>query len=67
VDFTIDLVSRLGDAYTFDDLKVTVVDVGGQTVKVVTPATLYGMKRDTVRGRDRYDAERLRRAFDLEG
>lgn len=27
----------------------------------------YRMKRDTVRPRDRDDAERLRRAFDVEG
>ena len=66
VDFTIDLVSRLGDAYVFDDLETTVVEVAGHPVTVVTPATLYEMKRDTVRGRDRDDAERLRRAFDLE-
>lgn len=66
VDFTIDLVSRLGDAYTFEDLETTVVDVAGQAVTVVTPATLYEMKRDTVRGRDHDDAERLRHAFDLE-
>lgn len=66
VDFTIDLVSRLGDVYTYRDLETTVVDVGGHAVTVVTPATLFEMKRDTVRGRDRDDAERLRRAFDLE-
>jgi hypothetical protein len=66
VDFTIDLVSRLGDAYTYDDLETTVVEVAGHPVTVVTPATLFEMKRDTVRGRDRDDAERLRRAFDLE-
>ena len=66
VDFTIDLVSRLGEAYTYEDLETTVVEVAGHPVTVVTPATLYEMKRDTVRGRDRDDAERLRRAFDLE-
>jgi hypothetical protein len=32
---------------------------------VVTPATLYRMKRDTVRLRDRDDAQRLAQAFDL--
>ncbi|WP_052664454.1 nucleotidyl transferase AbiEii/AbiGii toxin family protein [Nitriliruptor alkaliphilus] len=66
VDYSIDLVSRLGDTFAFADLEVMEVDVRGRTMRVVTPATLYRMKRDTVRGRDRDDAERLRDAFDLE-
>ncbi len=66
VDFTIDIVSRLGDAFRFDDLDVEQVRVGSSTISVVTPATLYRMKRDTVRLRDRDDAQRLAQAFDLE-
>lgn len=64
-DYTIDIVSRLGDAFGFDDLEVMTVDAGDTTLHVVTPWTLYQMKRDTVRPRDRDDAERLRRAFGL--
>lgn len=64
--FSIDIVAALGDAFTFADLEVMEVDVRGRTMRVVTPATLYRMKRDTVRGRDRDDAERLRDAFGLE-
>ncbi len=66
VDFTIDIVSRLGDAFAFDDLEVVDVNVEGLAVRVVSVRTLYEMKRDTARPRDRDDAERLRRAFDLE-
>ena len=66
VDYTIDIVSRLGDAFGFDDLEVMTVDVGETTLQVVTPRSLYQMKRDTVRPRDRDDAERLRRAFGLD-
>ncbi len=65
VDYTIDIVSRLGNAFEFDDLELMTVDVGETTLHVVTPQTLYRMKRDTLRPRDRDDAERLRRAFDL--
>ncbi len=65
VDYTIDIVSRLGDAFEFDDLELMTVYVGETTLHVVTPQTLYRMKRDTPRPRDRDDAERLRRAFDL--
>ncbi len=69
VDYTIDIVSRLGDAVGFEDLEFERVRAGEVTITVVTPATLYRMKRDTVRLRDRDDAERLARAFgfDREG
>jgi hypothetical protein len=62
-DFTIDIVSRLGEALQFEDLETERVAAGSVTITVVTPATLYRMKRDTVRLRDRDDAERLARAF----
>jgi hypothetical protein len=66
VDFTIDIVSRLGDAFRFDDLEIERVSVGSALIAVVTPATLYRMKRDTVRPRDRDDAQRLAAAFGLD-
>ena len=53
VDYTIDIVSRLGDAYSFDDIEIERVQAGEVTLTVVTPETLYRMKRDTVRLRDR--------------
>lgn len=65
VDYTIDIVSRLGDAFEFDELELITVVVGEMTIRVVTPGTLFQMKRDTLRGRDRDDAERLRRGFGL--
>jgi len=39
---------------------------GDLTITVVTPRTLYEMKRDTVRLKDRADADLLRRRFRLE-
>jgi len=66
VDYTIDIVSRLGEAFAFDDLEIEHVTVGDTTVHVASPRTLYRMKRDTTRAKDRDDAERLRRRFDLE-
>lgn len=66
VDWTIDIVSRLGDAFTFDDLMTQQVTAGGVALTVVTPRTLHAMKRDTVRPRDRDDAMRLARMFDLD-
>lgn len=39
---------------------------GDQQVTVVTPRTLYRMKRDTIRLKDRADAELLKQRFKLE-
>ncbi len=63
VAYTIDIVSRLGDAFGFEDLELERVEAGEVTITVVTAETLYRMKRDTVLLRDRDDAERLARAF----
>lgn len=65
-DWTIDVVTRLGDAFTFADLEVERVDAGGQQIAVVSARTLYAMKRDTVRPRDADDAARLRHRFGLD-
>lgn len=61
--FQIDIVARLGEMYTFDELETMRVPVEDFEVTAVTPKMLYRMKRDTVRPKDRIDAEALRRRF----
>jgi hypothetical protein len=58
--FHIDILTRLGEAFRFEDLEVERVDFDGLEVSVVTPGMLYRMKKGTIRPRDRADAERLR-------
>jgi hypothetical protein len=64
--FYMDILTRLGDAFTFADLETERVPFDDLTATVVTPQTLYRMKKDTVRLKDRADAELLRRRFRLE-
>lgn len=64
--FHVDILTRLGEAFSFADLEVMRQSFGGLTVSVVTPKTLYRMKRDTVRLKDRADADAIRRRFDVE-
>ena len=64
--FPIDLLTRLGEAFAFDDLEVIRVPFEELMVSVVSPKTLYRMKRDTVRMKDRADAELLRERFGIE-
>ncbi len=61
--FHIDILTRLGEAYAFSDLETERLDFEGLSVTVVTPRTLFEMKKDTVRPRDRGDADRLRHRF----
>jgi hypothetical protein len=59
----IDNPSRLGEA--FADLAATVYSYGDVEMRVATPETLYRMKRDTVRLRDKAEAQVLREKFGL--
>lgn len=63
--FRLDLLTRLGDAFAFADLEVDRLPFDELTVSVASPRTLYLMKRDTVRLKDRADAEMLRQRFDV--
>lgn len=64
--FHVDILTRLGDAFSYEELESERVDFDGLEVFVVTPGTLYRMKKDTVRPRDRADADRLRQRFGFE-
>ena len=63
--FVIDLLGRLGDAFAFEDLEATDMEIEGVCVSVATPGTLYRMKKDTLRPVDRMDADALRKKFNI--
>ena len=64
--FTLDLLSRLGERFRYEDVETTTLMLEGEPVRAATPRMLYVMKRDTVRPLDHADAAALRRAFGLE-
>jgi hypothetical protein len=64
--FHIDILTKLGEAFAFADLETERVAFEGLTVSVVTPRGLYAMKRDTVRLKDRADAQALKERFGIE-
>jgi hypothetical protein len=61
--YSIDILTRLGEAYAFADLTVGRQPFAGLTVSVVSPRTLYEMKKNTVRPKDRIDALALRARY----
>jgi hypothetical protein len=65
-DFVIDLLSRLGEAFRYEDLESQVIDVEGVKVPIATPRTLYRMKKDTLRPIDHADAATLKEKFRIE-
>ena len=64
--FHLDLLTRLGEAFTFADLEIVRAPFEDLTVSVVSPGTLYRMKRDTVRLKDQADAALLKERFRIE-
>ena len=64
--FNVDLVSRIGEAFRFDDVESQVQEFGGVPVRIATPRMLYRMKRDTLRAIDRADAADLKAKFGIE-
>jgi hypothetical protein len=62
-DFHIDILTRLGEMYSFANLEFERIDLEGISVPVVTARMLYRMKRSTVRPKDWGDADRLGRHF----
>jgi hypothetical protein len=64
-DLFLDILTRLGEFASYDDLEVLEVDLNGVRVRVASPQTLYWLKSGTVRAIDRADAEMLREKFNL--
>jgi hypothetical protein len=65
-EYSIDILSRLGDAFRYESIESEEIVLDGIRVRVATPRMLYRMKKDTVRPQDRLDAETLRLQFGLE-
>ncbi|MFH1452869.1 MAG: hypothetical protein ABIH00_02660 [Armatimonadota bacterium] len=63
---SVDILTKLGEAVTFNDLEVETIDIEGIKIKVATVKTLIDMKKDTVRLRDKADVEALRNLYGKE-
>lgn len=63
-ELVVDLLSRLGEAFRFDDLESQEIDVEGVKVRIATAETLYRMKKDTPI--DHADAATLKAKFRIQ-
>ena len=64
-DLYFDVLTRVGEAASFETVEAEVKEVEGTPVRVATPAALYRMKKGTVRLQDQADAAALRERFNL--
>jgi hypothetical protein len=64
-DLYFDILTRLGEAASFETVDAEIKDIEGTRVTVATPAALYRLKKGTVRAKDREDARALRERFNL--
>ena len=64
--FVIDLVARVGEAFSFNEIESETLDLAGVPARVATPQMLYRMKKGTVRPVDHADAADLRAKFGIE-
>ena len=64
-DLYFDVMTRLGDAASYESVEAEIKVLEGIRVRVATPRALYTLKRDTVRPIDRQDADALRQQFEL--
>ena len=64
--FYFDILTRLGEAFRYEDLDWEMASFGSVQVRVVTPRMLWLMKKDTVRPVDRIDAQALADRFGFE-
>ena len=64
-DIYFDFLTRLGEAFSYSTLDAQMSEIEGVPIRVVTARQLYRMKKDTVRYKDRIDAEALRQRFSI--
>jgi len=64
-EFYIDIMARLGEVAVFEDLDFEILLHHGIKIRIATPETLYKLKKDTLRQKDKFDAAYLKYIIDL--
>ena len=63
-EFYIDIMARVGELATFEDLKYETIDYQGIEIKIAKPESLLRLKKDSIRDKDRIDAIFLKKLIE---
>jgi len=64
-EFYIDIMARLGEVAVYEDLEFEILLYQGIKIRIATPETLYQLKKNTLRQKDKFDAAYLKYLIDL--
>lgn len=64
-DFYIDIMARIGEVAVYEDLEYETLHYQGIKIKIATPETLYTLKKDSLRYKDKFDAAYLKDFIDF--
>lgn len=64
-DFYIDIMARIGEVAVYEDLEYETIHYEGIKIKIATPETLYHLKKDSIRYKDKFDAAYLKDFIDI--
>lgn len=63
-EFYIDIMARVGELATFEDLDYEIIDYQGVKIKIAKPESLFRLKKDSIRDKDRIDAIFLKKLIE---
>ena len=49
-------MTKIGTAFSYEDISYEIIDYKEIKIKIATPETLFKLKKDTVREKDKWDA-----------
>ncbi len=59
-DFSIDIMARLGEVATYETLEYETIHFEGIQINIAAPETLYNLKKESIRYKDKFDAAYLK-------
>ncbi|CAB1085490.1 hypothetical protein D1AOALGA4SA_12978 [Olavius algarvensis Delta 1 endosymbiont] len=63
-EFYIDIMAHVGELATFEDLKYDIIDYQGIKIQIAKPESLFNLKKDSIRDKDRIDAIFLKKLIE---
>jgi hypothetical protein len=63
-EFYIDIMARAGELATFEDLEYEIIDYQGIKIKIAKPESLFRLKKDSIRDKDKIDAIFLKKLIE---